>query len=326
MFSVAELWSETRVAGRMMMMSSEDRRAFEALELRIQTILPEEYQDRYDDVEPVSMGSAGLKYGRDGKVAWHDIWVTFCDLAMAGGPPHKGRLLVGGSREEIDAEPDRYRQVVEEICRGITMVTELKAAPSAVPGWIRVECASATTAGWLARAIVMENVAARCEGTWLDLPAAPGYRLEKEIKNVITVMAKTCHYWLDHTSAAQQRAIGDLFDTITAESPLIQFPVGSHDLSGDTDVLVRTRMAESIRRTTGLIPSDVLSAGWLGLVCPSVKAAIWMMRAMVVSNVFARREESVLFVPINPIDDPGGEIVAKITSRVHGFARVRGVL
>ena len=270
-FSVAELWSETRVAGRMMMMSSEDRRAFEALELRIQTILPEEYRDRYDEVEPVSMGSAGLKYGRDGKVAWQDIWVTFCDLAMAGGPPHKGRLLVGGSPEEIDAEPDRYRQVVEEICRGIAMVTELKAAPSPVPGWIRVECASATTAGWLARAIVMENVAARCEGTWLDLPAAPAYRLEKEIKNVITVMAKTCHYWLDHTSAAQQRAIGELFVTITAESPLIQFPVAqppvaSHDLSGDTEVLVRTKMAESIRRTTGLIPSDVLCRGWLGLV------------------------------------------------------------
>ncbi len=326
MFSVAELWSETRVAGRMMMMSSEDRRAFEALELRIQTILPEEYQDCYEEVEPVSMGSAGLKYGRDGKVAWQDIWVTFCDLAMAGGPPHKGCLLVGGSREEIDSEPDRYRQVVEEICRGITMVTDLKAVPSPVPGCIRVECENAATAGWLARAIVMENVSARCEGTLLDLPAAPGYRLEKEIKNVITVMAKTCHYWLDHTSAARQREIGDLFVTLTAESPLIQPPAAGHDFRGDTDLLMRRKMAESIQRETGLIPSDVLPDGWIGVVCPSVKAAIWMMRAMVASNVFARREESVLFVPVNPMSDPGGEIVAKITSRVHGFARVRGVL
>ncbi len=326
MLSVAELWSETRVAGRMMMMSSEDRRAFEALELRIQAILPEEYQDCYDEVEPVSMGSAGLKYGRDGKVAWHDIWDTFCDLAMAGGPPHKGSLLAAGSREEIDAEPDRYRQVVEEICRGITMVTELKAAPSPVPGWVRVECGSAATAGWLARAIVMENVSARCEGTWLDLPARPGYRLEKEIKNVITVMAKTCHYWLDHTPAAQQREVGDLFVTITGESPLIQPAVVGHDFRADTDLLLRTKMAESIQEATGLMPSDVVCDGWLGVVCPSVKAAIWMMRAMVVSNVFARREESVLFVPVNPVEDPGGEIVAKVMSRVHGFARVRSVL
>jgi sirohydrochlorin cobaltochelatase len=326
MLSVTELWSETRVAGRMLRMNSEDRRAFETLELRIQTILPEEYQDCYDEVEPVSMGSAALKYGRDGKVAWQDIWVTFCDLAMAGGPPHKGRLLMAGSRQEIDAEPDRYRQVVEEICRGIGMVTDLKAAPSPVPGWVRVECASAATAGWLARAIVMENVSARSEGTWLDLPAAPGHRLEKEIKNVITVMAKTCHYWLDHTPAAQQQAIGDLFATIAAESPLIQPAVAGDELRADTDLLLRRKMAESIQSATGLMPSDVLCDGWLGVVCPSVKAAIWMMRAMVVSNVLARREESVLFVPVNPVTDPGGEIVARMVSRVHGFARVRGVV
>jgi sirohydrochlorin cobaltochelatase len=299
-------------------MKPEDRRAFEALELRIQTILPEEYQDSYDEVEPVSMGSAALKYGRDGKVAWQDIWTTFCDLAMAGGPPHKGSLLVAGSQQEIDADPDRYQLVVEEICRGIAMVTELKAAPSPVPGWIRVECGSTVTAGWLARAIVMENVSAHCEGTSLDLPARPGYRLEKEIKNVITVMAKTCHYWLDHTSAAQQREIGDLFVTITSESPLIQPAVAGHDF--------RKKIADSIRESTGLVPSDVSYDGWMGVVCPSVKAAIWMMRATMVSNVFARREESVMFVAMDPMNDPDGEIVAKVVARVHGFARVRGVL
>ena len=68
----------------------------------------------------------------------------------------------------------------------------------------------------------MENVSARCEGTTLELPAGPGYRLEKEIKNVITAVAKTGHDWLDHTGVAQQRAIGDLFSAIEAESPLIQ--------------------------------------------------------------------------------------------------------
>src|SRR3954467_7918688 len=99
--------------------------AFEAVEARIKTVLPEQYQDSYQSVQPVSMGSAGLKYGEDGKVAWDEIWGSFCDLAMAGGPPHKGMLLEPASQAEIDKQPDRYAEIVEEICRGIGMVTEL---------------------------------------------------------------------------------------------------------------------------------------------------------------------------------------------------------
>jgi len=41
------------------------------------------------------------------------------------------------------------------------------------------------------RAITMENVAVRLEGRALDLPAAPVFRIDKEIKNVVTVVAKT---------------------------------------------------------------------------------------------------------------------------------------
>ena len=78
-----------------------DRRALEALEVRLRAILPEEYQDDYEAVQPVSMGSAGLKYGADGKVAWNEIWATFCDLAMAGGPPHRGTLLSRGPPHRV---------------------------------------------------------------------------------------------------------------------------------------------------------------------------------------------------------------------------------
>ena len=336
MLSLGELWAETRVAARMIRMNPEQRRAFESLELRVRAILPEEYQDCYDEVEPVSMGSASLKFGRDGKVAWQDMWVTFCDLAMAGGPPHKGRLLLPGSRTEVEADPDRYQHAVHEICRGITMLTELPAAASPVPGWIRVECATATTAAWLARAIVMENVSARCEGTNLYLPAGPAYRIEKEIKNVITAMAKTCHYWLDHTPAAQQRQIEDLFGAIAAESPLIQPAAAGFDVLPDNgpvdigpaniDPQVRNQMASNIQAATGLVASEISCDGWFGVVCPDMKAAIWMMRAMVVSNVLARREDTTLFVAVNPVTDPGGEIVTRILTRVHGFARVRDIL
>jgi sirohydrochlorin cobaltochelatase len=308
---------------------STDQAAFEALELRLKTILPEEYQDCYDDLEPVSMGSAGLKYGRDGKVAWNDIWSTFCDLAMAGGPPHKGALLEPGSRAAVDAEPDRYRQVVDEICRGVTMVTDLVAEPSPVPGWVLVDCETSGMAEWLVRAIVMENVSARCKGALLELPAGPGYRVEKEIKNVITVIAKTCHYWLEHMWATQRRDIASLFATMASESPLVQpafaedddadFPAGRHNT-------LCTKMSGTIHRLTGLRPSNHQYAGWLGLECPNVRAAVWMMRALVAANVLARREETTLFVPVNPASDPDGGSVVKSVIRIHGFAAARGIL
>src|SRR4249920_3321039 len=98
----------------------EDVLAFEALESKLRAILPEQYQYSYEDVLPVSMGSAGLKYGEDGLVAWNEMWASFCDLAMAGGPPHRGALLEAAPRAAVEAAPERYDEVVEEICRGVT--------------------------------------------------------------------------------------------------------------------------------------------------------------------------------------------------------------
>jgi hypothetical protein len=151
-------------------MSVDDRAALETLERRLTTLLPEEYQGAVDTVQPVSMGSADLKYDMDGNVAWNEIWASFCDLAMAGGPPHKGKLLEPASRGEIAAQPERYDRVTQEICRGVMMAAELTAEVSPVPGWIRVECFGEGMAGWLLRAIVMENVAARQDGAALHLP------------------------------------------------------------------------------------------------------------------------------------------------------------
>ena len=183
----------------------------EALDARLKTLLPEEYRDVYEDVQPISMGSAALKYDADGNVAWDQMWGSFCDLAMAGGPPHKGALLEPGTETEIDAQFDRYDEVAQEICRGIRLATGLRAYVAPSPGWVCVTCIGDAMAGWLVRAIVMENVAARRRGAILELPAAPHFRLEKEIKNVITVVAKTTHYWMGHMSSAQKSAIADLF-------------------------------------------------------------------------------------------------------------------
>ena len=193
----------------------------EQLDARLKTLLPAEYHESYEAMQPKPMGSAGMRYQMDGRVAWDAMWGSFCDLAMAGGPPHKGKLLEPGTEDAINADFDRYDEVVEEICRGIKMVSRLRAYPSPTPGWVSITCRSDAMAEWLVRAIAMENVSARRSGAVLELPAAPHFRIEKEIKNVITVIAKTCHYWVGHMPLEQQQAIGDLFQTLAAESPLV---------------------------------------------------------------------------------------------------------
>jgi sirohydrochlorin cobaltochelatase len=51
---------------------------------------------------------------------------------------------------------------------------------------------------WLMRAIVVENIMVRREGAVLCLPVGCRFTLEGEIKNVVTVVAKTYHYWREH--------------------------------------------------------------------------------------------------------------------------------
>ena len=247
-----------------MPLSIEDHQALVELEVRLRTILPEEYQDSYEALQPVPMRSAGLEYDDDGKVAWNQIWQSFCDLAMAGGPPHKGALLEPGRQADIAAELDRYQRAAEEICRGIMMAALLDAEPSPVAGWVRVTCLSVAMAGWLVRAITMENVAARAEGLLLDLPAAPHFRIEKEIKNVVTVIAKTSHYWLEHMPRSQQRAIASLLARMDAESPLIAPELMTDGSRSERASEISARIAATVNRDSGLASSTHSYAGWFG--------------------------------------------------------------
>lgn len=274
-------------------MQADDQRELEELDRRLRVLLPETYQDSYESLEAKSMGSAGLKFGPDGRVAWDQMWGSFCDLAMAGGPPHKGTLLEPGSAAAIEAAPARYAEVVDEICRGITLASELPAQSSSTPGWVSVDCYSETMASWLLRAIVMENISARSHGRELLLPAAPSFRLEKEIKNVITVIAKTTHYWMGHMPRAQKSAIAELFATLSAASPLIE-------------------------------PAAV--DGWRPVELPSVKSAVWVMRALMVHNVLSRREGTTVFVAQNTDTDPGGVVASRALLLVERLAALRGVI
>jgi hypothetical protein len=301
--------------------TTNDAAALALLERRLNTLLPEEYQGADALADPAPMGSAGLRFDADGRVAWDEIWDSFCDLAMAGGPPHKGRLLQPGSRAEIDAAPGRYAEVVQEICRGVQLAADLQASASPDAGWVRVRCLTDAMAAWLLRAITMENVAVRGGSRTIDLPAAPAYRLEKEIKNVVTVIAKTSHYWVGHIPRTQKNQIGGLFETIAGETPLLGPP-------GDTasPAHAHATAAAAIQRQTGLRPAEREYSDWLGLEMPGVPVGIWMMRALVVSNVLARREDTVLYVPVHPAQDPDGEQVAQRVTRAWQLARAGGLL
>ena len=178
-----------------------DQASAAELDRRLRILLPPEYHESYAQLEPKPMGSAGLQM-RPRRTSRLES-----DLAGVLPPRHgrrsaaQGPLLGPGSRTPSAPRPGDYLDVIEELGRGITLASELPADDSPNLGWIRVQCHSDVMAGWMLRAITMENVAVRSEGRALDLPAAPHFRLDKEIKNVVTVVAKTCHYWMGHILA-----------------------------------------------------------------------------------------------------------------------------
>lgn len=156
------------------------------------------------------MASAPMKYDAEGRVDWGNMWDSFCALALDGGPPHRETFLGRPASVTQDAA---YAAAAGEIIRAIAAVSGLQAA-LARPGWIAVQCHSPAMASWLSAAIVAENVEAQAEDATLLVPVGADFRLEKEIKNVVTAVAKTTHYWQNHLPAEvrialvwQQRAL-----------------------------------------------------------------------------------------------------------------------
>jgi hypothetical protein len=162
------------------------------------SMLPPRYRNG-QRVSAAPMGSAPMRYADDGQVAWNEMWTDFCDLALAGGPPHRDSLLEPVTPDEVRADLEAYERVVAEIERGLRLVTALPTVRSEKLGWIGLACQDEEMALWLLRAIVVENICVRREKNVLFLPAGPAFRLEKEIKNVITAVAKTHHYWTEHS-------------------------------------------------------------------------------------------------------------------------------
>ena len=141
------------------------------------------------------MAAAPMKFGDDGSVAWDEMWDSFCVLAKEGGPAHRPTLLEPETNSDITTQG--YKSAQQEIIRGIYLVSGLKAQAHA-PGWVAVQCHSEGMAQWLAEAGLQENVQVRTEGNRLLVPCGEHFGLKGEIKNVVTVVAKTTHYWADH--------------------------------------------------------------------------------------------------------------------------------
>jgi sirohydrochlorin cobaltochelatase len=150
------------------------------------------------------MAAAPLVYNDDESVAWERMWDSFCVLASAGGPPHRASLL------QPPASPDPtsagYQANVAEIVRGIRLVSGL-AAEAAEPGWVAVECGQAAKARWLSEQIRQENVASLQRGSRFFVPVGEHFTVKGEVKNVITAVAKTTHYWQDHLAAETKSAL-----------------------------------------------------------------------------------------------------------------------
>lgn len=168
--------------------------------LRGLTLLPD-----FDPTRAAPMAAGPLRYTEAGSPDWAASWQSFCELALHGGPPHRGTLLEPATPEVARAAPERYAAVVAEIERGLRAVTGLPTVASPVAGWVGLCCASEAMALWLLRAILVENVCVRREGQTLFFPAAPHFTVEGEIKNIVTCAAKCAHYWQEHLAAQGAR-------------------------------------------------------------------------------------------------------------------------
>ncbi len=271
-----------------------------ALDAQVNALLPPRYQYCFDSVNPRSMGSAALKYGPDSRVAWDQIWTHFCDLALAGGPPHRGTLLEAPTPAEVEAEPAGHQLVCDEIARGVRLTSGLTVMPGSELGWVNASCHSDAMAEWLLRAVMAENVFVRRREEILQLPAGPTFRLAKEVKNVVVALAKTCHYWEGHLSAEQRAEAGRLFAN-PEMPPLLEPPSRPETLAqAESYRRLTDELGQSLHQAVGLPLVNGKSPGWVGLRCRDERMAAWFVRSAIAMNILARREEDVLFLPVSP--------------------------
>ncbi len=265
------------------------------LNIRIRGLLPLAYHSCLEAISPTSMGSAGLKYDKEGRVAWDEIWTTFCDLAMAGGPPHRGKFLSQPNPVDVSKDLEKSKAVASEIIRGIQLTTGLKASIDNEINSVLLECESEPMAAWMHRAIVAENVFADHFGNVVHLPSGPVFRIEKEIKNVIVCVAKTWHYWDGHMSENEKTKAGKVMN----DALLIIAPqVSNNEITTEAYAKAVIETLETVGAALKFEGKSAVEYGWVGFECPDEKSAAWMVRAIIACNILARREIATLLLPV----------------------------
>lgn len=152
------------------------------------------------------MSSAPFIYDENGKVAWDKMWDSYCDLAIEGGPPHRNEKLISkGSNNDLNSVG--YRKAVSEVLRAFSLIIPYKHV-STDKGLVEIILPNSNVANWFCQIINSENVECNVEGNKIYLPVNDDFTLEKEIKNVVTVVGKAFHYWSRHRNWFEKALIG----------------------------------------------------------------------------------------------------------------------
>ena len=123
----------------------------------------------------------------------------------------------------------------------------------------------------------------------LQLPAGPAFRVEKEIKNVVVALARACHYWDGHLTGAEQSLAGEGVREAATPAEAAERP-------SEYDAAVAE--LENGLREVGLPTSPRRYVGWVGVETAGEEVAVWLLRAVLVERVLARREGKVLYFPV----------------------------
>lgn len=158
------------------------------------------------DIKNAPMKSAPLAYESNGEVAWDKMWDSYCYLAKEGGPPHRDTVLKG-RKENNDFDSKNYKDAVIEILRAYKLLVPYKSYEKDSKGWIIVKLYSKNMAAWYADIINSENIECKQYGKEIHLPVNDDYSLEKEIKNLVTVLGKAYHYWKLHKTTTEKLLI-----------------------------------------------------------------------------------------------------------------------
>jgi sirohydrochlorin cobaltochelatase len=148
-------------------------------------------------IKNTPMASAPFVYDKEGNIAWDKMWDSFCYLAKEGGPPHRESPLKHIPAQDIKFDSVEYQKAINEVSRAYALLTPYSSR-DCKNGWIEVKLHSMHMATWFAEIINLENVECRQKEKYIYLPISHTYTLEKEVKNLVTVLAKAHHYWSQH--------------------------------------------------------------------------------------------------------------------------------